>query len=378
MNSLSESSDQRRKKTALILNSRQTKQPIGADPWVRNTVAAVEHAIQSEFTILTSVGMNTYELVLYLASRSGARMIVLLPPASVSDNVTAAEIIRDFHLDPRRCSFVPITDAGKRPKDWWIERDSIAIRAADIILPVSVNPDGTLARLIRLHKKAEAAVDESFSSPYDLHRRGTYLPIDPSTISPIDGKTWNSLTHWTRSLSGPWPDETKYDFYRSVAESDEVYSHSALATLENILRSGVLCGSAQKIRGEFKVVPFTDLSPCEAVKLMRWRARFVRWNFEPYGIAVDRDCARSIGIRPVIYARPADHANLPDEDKPYFQNMGERGGDWKPEREWRYHGDVRLSAIPASKMKIIVRRPSEIDQIQHLTSSEVISLTTEP
>jgi hypothetical protein len=110
---------------------------------------------------------------------------------------------------------------------------------------------------------------------------------------------------------------------------------------------------------------------------MRWRARFVRWNFEPYGVAIDIDYARSVGIRPVVYGTVRAYARLPERDRPFFQNVGEKGGDWTPENEWRFHGSLSLAAIPSNKLRIIVRRESEIDAVQGLTRSQVIALTRE-
>jgi hypothetical protein len=110
---------------------------------------------------------------------------------------------------------------------------------------------------------------------------------------------------------------------------------------------------------------------------MKWRARFVRWNFEPYGIAIDIEYAKSIGIRPVIYGSSETYGSLAEDGRPFFQNKGEKAGDWKPEREWRLYGNLDLRRIPPGKMRVIVRRKSEIAQLQDLTSSEILALTGE-
>ena len=62
-----------------ILNSRQSKTPLGSDPWVSQTLKAVNFAAGQDWTILSSVGMNTWELVTWAAGRSRAKLELILP-----------------------------------------------------------------------------------------------------------------------------------------------------------------------------------------------------------------------------------------------------------------------------------------------------------
>jgi hypothetical protein len=231
--------------------------------------------------------------------------------------------------------------------------------------------------MLKESEETGATIDNRFSVQYERPRRRLYSPVDQSRLTVTKDSPWLYITHWTRSFNGPWPDQNLYDYYRMVTGGGVSYSHSALNSLRNILRCGVIFGTSKHIRHGYCVVSSTDLHPADAIKLMKWRARFVRWNFEPYGIAVDSRYAESLGVRPVIYGTVAEFADLSENDKPYYQNVGERGGDWQPEHEWRFHGDLSLASIPPERMRIVVRRKSDISVVKDLTSSEVIALTDE-
>ncbi len=364
-------------KKALILNSHQSKQPIGSDSWVENTVAAVAYAAGCNFTIVTSFGINTYELVTYLGSTLGSRMIVLIPAANGVDSQIVWTLAHEFNLSPSKVVFHPVETNSLNSKGWWPERDRVAIGLSDLILPVSLSPSGKLDRLIREFKRPEAFVDRRFAVPYRKSARRIFRPIDASGVTVGKDAPWRFVTHWTRSFNGPWPNQSLQDYYRMVAASRDTYSHSALNTLKRIVRSKQIVGTSRHIRGGYSVVSFTDHHPADAIKLMRWRARFLRWNFEPYGIAIDIDYADFMRIMRVSYGAPGLYSELPESKRPYFQNTGRKQADWTKEHEWRYHGNLSLAEAGSDKVKIIVRKKSEVTEVQRLTSFEVIALTRE-
>ena len=53
-------------KLAAILNSSQSKTPCGDDSWVKGSTAAVKNLIELGYTIVTSLYLNTWELLVYL------------------------------------------------------------------------------------------------------------------------------------------------------------------------------------------------------------------------------------------------------------------------------------------------------------------------
>jgi hypothetical protein len=364
-------------KTALILNSRQSKQPVGSDQWVVNTIAAAKYAADNGYTLICSYGMNTWELLTYLSSKLSAKAIVLVLDTPETEIEIIPHLMEQYRLDNGNIDFHRVHSTGKSKKSWWINRDETAVELSDLILPVSINPSGNLWGMIGEIADLELLLDERFAIAHKKSAARRYAKVNESSLRMERSTSWNYITHWTRSFDGPWPDQNAYDYYDMLIAHTTEYSHGAINTLRRILKTGRIYGSSNHIRGGFSVVSLTDHHPVDAVKLMKWRARFVRLNFEPYGIAIDHEFAQTLGIRPVIYGMSNTYSELPIDDKPFFQNLGEKAGDWEPEQEWRHCGDIDLSLIPSDKMKIIVRRQSEIETMRELTSSEIIALTDE-
>jgi len=373
---------------AAILNSRQSKIPRGGDPWVIATLAAVQEAIRRNLTIISSLGLNTWELITWATGYYGGKLLIHVPYPYDSnadcsgvpnnlDFLTLQDIVRrEFNLPAQRVEFVfqdPNTHRGTK-KTFWPNRDREIINSADVVYPVSIRPGGNLETLL-----SDLTTGKNLCRDYQIdyaQRRQPPIrrPVPDNLRFSTKDTSWDYLTHWTRAADGTWPGETKAAYYRDVAGSGNDYARSAHATLRRILRERLLRASPAHIRGGFPIVSFTALSPAEAVPLMRWRKRFVRRSFEPYGIAIRKDAALSAGIRPVIYGTPADFIRLLETDQPFFQNVGTRGGDWQPEKEWRHLGNLDISKIPDEAIKIIVHASAEIPPIRTLGPWDFVAL----
>jgi len=373
---------------AVILNSRQSRTPTGNDPWVISTLKAVHHAVDRGLTIISSLGLNTWELVTWAAGNYGGRILVYVPypyhknigggmVAPIDDQMVLTEtILREYDLNPSRTNFrFPDAPAstGTR-KSCWPIRDEETVSLADTIYPISIRPGGNLAALmtrIGSNKK----ICEEFCIPYQRGKKQAAPIVNGQPISDaLADNSWPYITHWTRAADGKWPGETAASYYRDLTQSCDTYPRSGLATLQRIIREQRLRASTRNIRGGLSVVSFSALPPGNAVKLMRWRKRFVRWSFEPYGMGIKKDFALATGVRPVIYGTPEDYHALIEGDRPFFQNRGARGGDWEPENEWRHFGDLDLNIIPADQLMIIVRSPEEKTQVELTTEVKVLSL----
>jgi hypothetical protein len=373
---------------AAILNSRQGKAPAGSDPWITSTLAAVRDALNHDLTIISSVGLNTWELVTWAAGHFDGRILLYVPypyeknlsPAGATETLgrPALEnlICREFALPAQRVEFIfqpPERRRGTK-KTFWPERDRKLIEMADVLYPISIRPRGNLATLIAEVGKAKNICDKYRVVYRQQHQRHTSEPFTCSTATSTRVAAWDYLTHWTRAANGTWPGETCAEYYRDITLANDHYPRSAIDTLQRILRERLLLASPAHIRGGFPVVSFTALAPHEALQLMRWRRRYVRWSFEPYGIAIRNDAAQAAGIRPVIYGTPADYQHLAEPDRPFFQNIGMRGGDWLPEKEWRHLGDLDLAKIPDEALKIMVHTSMEIPQIRILGDRDIAAM----
>jgi len=354
---------------AVVLNSRQSKTPVGSDAWVVSTLRAVRHAVDRGYTILGSLGMNTWELATWAAGACGGRLLIFVPypyaaniagvfSTSLDDPQACASVIRrEFQLSHTRITFrfQQPSIAGRMKKSHWPARDAQLSAMADIVYPVSIRPGGGLASLLAV-PETQAKIDDRFRVQYQTSSHHQSYPPDNTVINPaLSERPWPYLTHWTRAAAGKWPGEHAATYYRDVVNSRNNYPRSAMETLKRILTEQRLRASTRHIRGGYSVVSFTALPLGEAIKLMRWRRRYVQWTFEPYGIAIDREVALAIGIRPVVYGEPPEYEELSESERLFFQNRGLRAGDWIAEQEWRYPGDLNLALIPRNKMRVITQ-----------------------
>jgi len=174
----------------------------------------------------------------------------------------------------------------------------------------------------------------------------------PSQIIPVPtASNWSFLTHCTRAPHGPWPDESREQFFDSLILSTEDADRSALATLRRILGQQRILATSNAIRGGAAVVSFTAVPVGELSKLRTFRVHRGRWDFEPYGICIQHDHLQQIGARPVLYGQHADWDRLSETDRPFFQlqcsekSQAGESIDWSREREWRVLGDVDLRRV---------------------------------
>ena len=106
------------------------------------------------------------------------------------------------------------------------------------------------------------------------------------------------------------------------------------------------------------VICFADVRLEELPARQVFRPHLARWDFTPFGLAIDRNWLRDQGARPVIYGTDADWARLEMEDRPFFQFTPDSADshriDWRTESEWRRVGDLDLRTIPLDAIRVFV------------------------
>lgn len=365
---------------ATIVNSRQSKTPSGDDPWVQNTLKAVKAAGDASYTIVTSVGMITWELVLYAAAKEKLPVVVVIPFQDSEPEEDEILKLRDeFGLDAQRTGILSYHGRNIRSakKEELPLRDRYVLSMANCLIPVSVRTGGNMAKLLDRLGSDLRKIDRRFETEYDPQPHHGFPEPKKWKLNPeLKKMDWPLITHFARSVHGPWRDETAKEFYRDLTKSKAEYPRNGLATLKQILKSGRLLATGEHLRDDVEAVSFTELHPAESPKLMTWRKNKVSWNFEPYGIALDRTWAEKHGIRPVKYGTDKDYRKMSKSERPFFQNKGEKG-DWRPEREWRLIGDLDLKKVPATKLRIVVRTPKEAKSLSRVTKAKVIAMCAE-
>ena len=331
--------------------------------------------------LVTSLGLQTWELSLWAAGEASLPVIVVLPETEVDENTIEA-VAHDFGLDPERVSLhvFPITTQGRSAKRAWSVRDQTAFELADEILPISVRPSGNLHRLMQEAHVRGATVNDSFCVPYPRIKR----PPVAQRLSTEELASWASdpawpyLTHWTRTVPGPWPGESPLHYYRDLAAPDETtaareYPRSACQTLQRIIHERTLRGTTFRIRGSHSIVAFTAQNPADALTRMRYRGRFQRWNFEPYGLAIRRECLETLGARPVHYAGQTPTPSS-DIHEAFIQGGNDERVDWSLEAEWRLLGSCSLSALDPEDILVFVKNPKEATLLEQTSPWPVRAL----
>ncbi|MFP4458968.1 MAG: hypothetical protein ACLFSQ_05210 [Candidatus Zixiibacteriota bacterium] len=358
-------------KPIAVMNSRQGKFFRENDSWIQKTKEAMEYAACNDYTILTSIGLSTYDITTYLSSEYRCKKIIVLPLRDEENPVAIADkISEDFNLYRELTGFLFFQYNGpkNRPKAWWPKRDDLIIENSEIIFPISIRPNGKLSQAIQ-----DSKVDSRFGIEYKPISRSIKNKLS-SVKAEFTYPGWDYLTHWTHSSEGPAAGENHADFYHDIMRSGNKYARSAEKALLRIIFEGKIFGSNRNLRGNGRAVSFTANNPSEMLESMRYRNRFCRTGFEPYGLAIKKHYAKFIGMRPVVYGDNSKYKNLSQRDKFYFQAEG-KNGIWRKEKEWRYPGDFDFSIIPKSKIIILVPNEQMVKFFRPITSFEILSLT---
>jgi hypothetical protein len=360
-------------KLAVILNSSQSKTPCGSDLWITRTKSAVEELIGSGYTIITSLELMTWELAVYLTSLNKGRQIIISP---VFDNLDGNSIfqktIADFDLDESQTAmvFVKPQEKSQSPKDNWPRRDQAAVTLAQRIFPISIRNNGRLQKLLAVDVDSKK-IDNKFKIE---HAKSMISPPRYDIkLARNEFCDWDYITHWTRTCYGPWPGEKRAEFYQRLLNSKNEYPNNAFNTLSNIIKEQKIQASSHKIREGWSVIGFTEASPPDVLKLLRWCPKRVNWSFEPYGIAISKRAAGRLGIRPVLYGTDQTYEKLPQSEKPYFQNKGKSDVDWSREQECRHLGDLDLHLIAPDEIAYLVWNQDEACRIKSITGGPVFS-----
>ncbi len=125
-----------------------------------------------------------------------------------------------------------------------------------------------------------------------------------------------------------------------------------------------LLATRRLIRSPINVVCFTEWSPEQIVIRRRFRQHLSRWDFEGYGLCIDRNWLQQQGARPAIYGDQECWRRLSSRERPFFQLAHSKSGvAWRVEREWRHLGDVDLRELSPRQAIVFVRFEAEISLV---------------
>ena len=346
--------------------------PCGQHGWVRQTVAAVRWAGENGLSVVSSTGVAGWDLITAVASDMRLPLTLFLISSEKDWERNCREASREFDLEPSLTRFIPVVAKGGRGdrRSLMQVRDDLVCNCADLILPVAIGRKGSMRGRLERARAQGIAVDERFlcQLPDSSGPVGYKLDRDGLTDE-VASQSDEFFVHWTRAANGPWPDERCLDYWRSVVSSD-AYPRSGFETLRHIVASRRIIASSRHLRKETMAVGFSDLPPREAVKLMRYRARYREMSFEPYGVALRKRAGLALGIEPVVYTSGAA-AGSSEVDLWRLQSIGRRS-DWRGEREFRVPRDVDLRRVAARDLVLFTRYRSEAELLSAETGFRAI------
>ncbi len=126
-------------KFVAILNSRQNLRPVGSDLWIKNTKLAMRKLSNQDVTVLTSIGMKTWELLVYFAVRYKVKQRIYIPITSEQKNIDViAYYTNQFGLSPKLTDyyFFEVENLQKDNLLFQKERDRLIVNDAEIIYPI--------------------------------------------------------------------------------------------------------------------------------------------------------------------------------------------------------------------------------------------------
>jgi hypothetical protein len=110
-----------------------------------------------------------------------------------------------------------------------------------------------------------------------------------------------------------------------------------------------------------------------------YRRHRMRWDAEPYGLAISLRWLLDRGARPVQYGAREDWDNLADSDRPFFQrrnasSRGSAGIDWTEEEEWRVLGPLDLAQLDPDEAAIFVASQAEAAALAPIAPWPVVAV----
>lgn len=220
-----------------------------------------------------------------------------------------------------------------------------------------------------LYESNAQTVEPARTPAGDLAFSASVTPVEQ-----VDSSEY--VIHWTRRRHGAWPDQSDPAYLDDLIFRRDASDHQALSSLRRILMTQRIIASNDLTRAARPVVCFADVRLTEIEKRRTFRSHLGRWDFEPYGIAIRKDCLKRLGARPVIYGDDSDWEQLADADRPYFQLAVSKDGelDWQTEQESRVCGDLSLKQFGPDEAVVFVPSKDEADLVAPLSRWPVVVL----
>lgn len=363
-------------KNVVLLNSRQGLFPSGSLNWVKKTIEAVKWVKENDLILLSSVGMNSWELVTNLAAVNKIRLKLFIPHDSHQNFEELVAYYKDqFQLSEKIVEYLPVTLLYEEiSKEQLLKaRDRKIMEHADLVIPVSLRKTSGWYAYLK-NNIAYPNIVTKFETSYSTHQPKQAYRIEPDELnSELNNLGDDYLFHYTRQPAHPWPDERLFDYYQAISKSLS-YPRTALATLDKIIGDNNIIASSKNILQNNPVVSFSASNPTQMTDLIRWRKRYHQMSFEPYAIGINKKQAVVKKILPVIYYDLEDQKQIDPAASWRYQSKGKMT-DWTNENEYRHPGDFDFSTIDKNDLLLLTRFKEEAEQLQKKTGIRSLPFT---
>ena len=206
----------------------------------------------------------------------------------------------------------------------------------------------------------------------ESRKNETYQPIFPIRL--FRSESAQFLIHCTRSRRGPWPDQSIDQFHDELMQSPWETQPTVLETLQKILTQQRLIATNNFRQGNIDTVCFSSNEITELLSMRKFQSHLARWDWEPYGIMIERAWLESNGAKQVSYIDRANAKHMSKDALAFCQVVSgdSNSTDWQTEKEWRIAGDVRLTKVPLSKAIVFVQTYSEARALQPISRWPIV------
>ncbi|MEW6620380.1 MAG: hypothetical protein AB1422_13770 [bacterium] len=374
---------------AAVLNSHKLRAVTPTTRWLKVTIKLTQQVIAKKLTIVSSLGILTYEIVTFIAKQFHSPVIIVLDeylPGVLTPDLQKAfydKFSNMFGLEKTLfiSPFLPEITLPSR-KERLVTRDYWVVALAEYLFVAEACAQGNIQRLVAKSFSEKKKVTVFRPTRFDQNTKGNQnlllsgaesLEVGSVIDTPLQTVEVGSVTdtplhtieldmvkldeylfHYTRACPGPWPGQSLSAYIQSLIAGESDAGHTAFDTLCRILKEKLIRASNRLIRGKTPVTSFTACLPNELIKIRKWNPALIRWTFEPYGIGIRRNILKKMAIKPVIYAPESKFKKLPATERFRFQLHHLSKSDWTSEKEWRIPGDVLLNQISPEDMVIVV------------------------
>ena len=198
----------------------------------------------------------------------------------------------------------------------------------------------------------------------------SHPPIDPSRL----------LCHCTRA-GERWPESNDLKQWDPFLLGTGACS-SPLVSLCRILCQQKLLAGGRLIAENQRVVCLTEIPLSDLHLHRRFQSHLSRWDFEPFGIALDREHLQQVAsARAVTYVHFSQYGKLTANERVFYQPIDENAlpeaTTWAEEREWRVVGDIDLRQFSVEQAVAFVPSLSDAQIVAPFSRWPIVVLENE-